>query len=99
MVITKKHPFEKFNTETKLPAVLNLQIWDNDSFSPGDFLGTASINLSHFIQPFPSAEKCLKTKKNQAHGNLFAINGSVRGWVPMYGKSEHNGAIKQTVRE
>lgn len=97
MVITRKHAIEKFNTETKLPAVLNLQIWDNDSFSSDDFLGSASISLSHFPNPFSTAEKCSKTKCVHKHENLFAIDGSVRGWVPMYGKSEHNGPIKLTV--
>ena len=97
MVITRKRTFEKFDTEIKLPAVLNLQVWDNDSFSPDDFLGTASINLSHFPEPFSTAEKCVKKKYPQMHENLFAINGSVRGWIPMYGKTENNGPIKQTV--
>lgn len=93
MVITKHGAFEKFDTEIKLPAVLNLQIWDNDSFSPDDFLGTASINLAHFNNPSSPIDKCAKSK----HNNLFAINGSVRRWITMYGKSEHNGPIKQTV--
>lgn len=98
MVTTQKRAFEKFDTEVKLPAVLNLQIWDNDSFSPDDFLGTANINLSHFLKPFSSPGKCVKTRHEEMHENLFAINGSVRGWVPMFGKTEYNGPIRQTVR-
>lgn len=98
MVVTKKRsPLEKFETQTKQPAALNLQIWDNDSFSPDDFLGTLTINLSHFERPFTSAEKCSIKKLNRPHENLFAVNGSIRGWFPVYGKSNKNEAIKQTV--
>lgn len=97
MILSKKTPFETLKTEYKVPAVLNLQVWDNDSFSPDDFLGTLSINLSHFPQPFSSAEKCDLKKFNQNHENIFAIDGSVRGWLPVYGKSKDGEAIKQTV--
>lgn len=95
--MTRKRVLEKFDTEIKLPAVLNLQLWDNDSFSTDDFLGTASINLSHFKSLFPSAEKCAMRKEIREHENLFATNGSIRGWLPMYGKGEENGPVKQTV--
>lgn len=98
MVITKKRgAFEKHDTEFKVPAVLNVQVWDNDSFSPDDFLGTLSINLSHFPSPFISPEKCVFSKTHRLHENLFAANGSIRGWAPIYGKAEDNGAIKLTV--
>lgn len=98
MVVTKKkNPFEKFDTEVKEPAVLNLQVWDNDSFSPDDFLGTISINLSHFSKPFASSDQCSLKKTVNVHENLFAVDGSVRGWFPVYGKVEKNSAIKQTV--
>lgn len=98
MVVTKKRSnLEKLETEMKQPAVLNLQIWDNDSFSPDDFLGTLCINLSHFERPFMTPDRCSIKKLKRPHENLFAMNGSLRGWFPAYGKSSNSEAIRQTV--
>lgn len=98
MVMTRrKHAFEKFDTKLKMPAMFNIQVWDNDSFSHDDFLGTLSINLSHFPQPFTTAEKCSAKKIHNLHENLFATNGSIRGWFSVHGKFDENAAIKQTV--
>lgn len=98
MVVTKKRgPLEKFDTESKQPAVLNLQIWDNDSFSSDDFLGTLCINLSHFERPFSSSDRCSIKILNRPHENLFVINGGVRGWFPVYGRCQNNEEVKQTV--
>lgn len=96
VIIKKKNPFEKFDTEIKLPPVLNLQIWDNDSFSPDDFLGATSINLSHFPEFSSKVEKC-EAKKLTKYENLFATNGSVRGWCPVYGRVRNNESVKITV--
>lgn len=96
IIIKKKKPFEKFDTDIKLPPVLNLQVWDNDTFSPDDFLGAASINLSHFPEFFSKAEKCI-IKKPSKYENLFATNGSIRGWCPVYGRVRNNESVKITV--
>ena len=38
--IQKKEHFWSFDTtELLIPPILNLQIWDNDKFTPDDFLG------------------------------------------------------------
>lgn len=40
MLVTKKKQFfEKFDTQIKMPANLNVQVWDNDALSADDFLG------------------------------------------------------------
>lgn len=91
LIIKKKSIYEKFDTEVKMPAVLNIQIWDNDTFSPDDFLGTLSVNLSNFIKPFSTAEKCCSTKINQ-YRNLFAEK-KVKGWFPVRGKHDEKGVI------
>lgn len=94
LVIKKKSPFEKFDTELKMPAILTLQIWDNDSFSRDDFLGTITINLSHFPKPAATAAKC-DLKPVKEFENLF-VGGIVKGWFPSYGKNGVDGEMKQT---
>jgi Ca2+-dependent lipid-binding protein len=92
----RKNLFEKIDSEIKMPPILNVQIWDNDSFSTDDFLGTLTINLSHFPKPAVSHEKCV-IRKAKEYENLFALNQSIRGWFPVLGKINGNEAIKQTV--
>lgn len=48
MLVTKKKQFfEKFDTQIKMPANLNVQVWDNDALSADDFLGkTNTYHLS-----------------------------------------------------
>lgn len=97
MIITKKKD-ELHEIGIKRPAVLTLQIWDNDSFTPDDFLGTLNINLSHFPRPSTTAERSVLNRKENYYENLFAIvDGSLRGWFPLRGKCDENSSIKQTV--
>lgn len=44
LLIQKKEHFWSLDpTELSIPPILNLQIWDNDKFSPDDFLGEIFI--------------------------------------------------------
>lgn len=36
--------------EERLPPTLIIQVWDNDSFSPDDFLGSVSFQYFHFVE-------------------------------------------------
>lgn len=90
----KKSFFEKNDTEIKLPASLKIQIWDNDSFSADDFLGTLTINLSSCPVPATTSKKC-KLKKSLHRVNLFT-EGKIRGWFPVYSTSM-DGDILQSV--
>jgi C2 domain len=97
MMITTRKMFD-CSREIKMPAILTLQVWDNDSFTPDDFLGTLNINLSHFSRPALTAEKCTLGKRDVLYENLFAIvDRRIRGWFSVRGKSDENGPIKQTV--
>ena len=47
IVISRKETlFSWDETETKIPARLNLQVWDADLFSSDDFLGMGLISLT-----------------------------------------------------
>ena len=35
--------------EERLPPTLIIQVWDNDSFSPDDFLGSVSFQYFYFV--------------------------------------------------
>lgn len=97
MMIIEKHKVTG-DTSKKMPAILTLQIWDNDTFTPDDFLGTMSINLSHIQSPSKVPEKCLLDRKEKAFINLFGVvDRSLRGWFPVRGKLAGGEEIKQTV--
>ena len=47
MVVKKKeHFYNLTKTERRLPPMLTMQVWDNDLFSPDDFLGKHIIMLA-----------------------------------------------------
>lgn len=98
-MITKKiHKFEKVESEVKVPAILHLQVWDNDTLSPDDFLGSLTINLSNFPSPFATSDKVRKRKADELNENLFATDDNIRGWFPVYGNVDGVEGNKQTVR-
>uniref|UniRef100_A0A182IUP0 Uncharacterized protein n=2 Tax=Anopheles atroparvus TaxID=41427 RepID=A0A182IUP0_ANOAO len=92
VVRRKKAFYEQYDTELKFPPVLTVQIWDNDSFSADDFLGTLDLNLAQLPPPARSPERCVADKglsltgSGNVHGllNLFRRR-RVRGWFPVHG--------------
>jgi hypothetical protein len=54
----KEHPWSFDETEVKIPLQLNLQIWDNDKFSPDDFLGQLSIDFNKMKKPAKYSAYC-----------------------------------------
>lgn len=96
MVLTKKKSiYEKFDTEIKTPATLNIQIWDNDSLSGDDFLGSLCLNLSHISVPASTAKKCKLEVIDGDFENLF-YKKTIKGWFPFQGIL-NNGKLGQTV--
>lgn len=88
MVVREKKGFyDKFDTETKLPTNLQMQIWDNDAISADDFLGKLKIEFLqatteetafHFlgsltinISNIPSPAKTSKTCELKQQRNEF----------------------------
>ena len=59
IVIKKKeHFFSLDKHEEKYPVVLCIQIWDNDIFSPDEFLGVIELNLNRMPKPSKYAKTC-----------------------------------------
>ncbi|XP_050516741.1 otoferlin-like [Diabrotica virgifera virgifera] len=84
IVIKKKESmFAVDETEFKLPCRLTLQVWDNDTFSKDDFIGTLTLELAKLHRPVKTVSKCdLKIlEKGAPTVNLFKIRRT-RGWWP-----------------
>jgi C2 domain len=95
MLITKHRLYnEKYDTVVKTPPVLHVQVWDNDTFSPDDFLGATSLSLSWLPVPPQSADKC-DLRKAKRHTNLFNSK-LARGWFPVVDKPNESAKVQQT---
>ena len=92
VVITRKDTmFSWDETETKIPARLNLQVWDADHFSADDFLGALTLDLNQFPRGAKSSKQCtldiLKTDGSVPQMSLFK-HKRVKGWWPFHIKNE-----------
>ncbi|XP_021053268.1 fer-1-like protein 5 [Mus pahari] len=96
-------------TPTKFPARLMIQIWDNDFFSPDDFLGVLELDLSDMPLPAQNIRQCsLKMMETdskwpftpQKHISLFKKT-NVTGWWPCQvldgDKWRLSGKVKMTL--
>ncbi|XP_043799116.1 otoferlin-like [Apis laboriosa] len=75
--------FSLTDTEEKLPCRLYLQVWDSDHFSPDDFLGALTLDLSAMPRGSPNSKNCtLKLlNPNLPTINLFKVT-RVKAWWP-----------------
>uniref|UniRef100_A0A8C9M1T2 Dysferlin n=1 Tax=Panthera tigris altaica TaxID=74533 RepID=A0A8C9M1T2_PANTA len=85
--VSKKDAFWRLDkTESKIPARVIFQIWDNDKFSFDDFLGSLQLDLNHMPKPAKTAEKCsLDQLDGTFHPEWFVSlfeQKTVKGWWP-----------------
>ncbi|XP_012860210.1 dysferlin [Echinops telfairi] len=85
--VTKKDAFWRLDKiESKIPAQVVFQIWDNDKFSFDDFLGSLQLDLNRMPKPAKSAEKCsLDQLDDTFHPEWFVSlfeQKTVKGWWP-----------------
>ncbi|KAF2886392.1 hypothetical protein ILUMI_19781, partial [Ignelater luminosus] len=93
LVLTKKELFSFDETEIKMPCKLTLQVWDNDTFSADDFLGTVSLELSYLPRGAKTAKSC-SLQNLEPHVptvNLFRTKRT-RGWWPCRGTDKETKA-------
>eukprot|EP00052_Salpingoeca_macrocollata_P020806 m.175674 g.175674 ORF g.175674 m.175674 type:complete len:2346 (-) comp21363_c0_seq2:105-7142(-) len=87
LVVKKKTSFfsrAKNAEEIKLPPVLTIQIWDNDLFSPDDYVGSIDVKLSDMLVPVKDAKDCdfQREVTDEDFLNLFKAR-RVKGWYPV----------------
>ncbi|KAM9788060.1 otoferlin-like [Syngnathus typhle] len=92
IVISKKESmFAWDETEYKIPARLNLQVWDADHFSADDFLGAIELDLNRFPRGAKSAKQCtIEMVTNEAEMPVVSIfkQKRIKGWWPFVARNE-----------
>ncbi|XP_057330739.1 otoferlin-like [Microplitis mediator] len=84
MIVKKKMSiFARDETEQKLPCKLCIQVWDSDHFSPDDFLGSLTMDLSRMPRGSTNSKNCtLKvTDPKSPSVSLFKVK-RIKAWWP-----------------
>uniref|UniRef100_A0A8D3AQX6 Otoferlin n=1 Tax=Scophthalmus maximus TaxID=52904 RepID=A0A8D3AQX6_SCOMX len=92
IVISKKESmFAWDETEYKIPARLNLQVWDADHFSADDFLGAIELDLNRFPRGAKTAKQCtiqMVTEETEMPVVSIFKQKRIKGWWPFVARNE-----------
>ena len=97
VVVEKRSSIFHLDKETrKLPPTLVVQVWDNDIWTPDDYIGETTIRLD-CVDPAPGRKWRVGSRKNKKI-SLFKAQGSppvIKGWFDMRrgGDEEQDGEI------
>ncbi|XP_046873889.1 otoferlin-like [Hypomesus transpacificus] len=94
IVISKKESmFAWDETQYKIPARLNLQVWDADHFSADDFLGAIELDLNRFPRGAKTAKQCtIEMVTNEQAMPMVSIfkQKRIKGWWPFLARDEND---------
>ncbi|XP_077583825.1 fer-1-like protein 6 isoform X5 [Stigmatopora nigra] len=96
MVVKKRDSiFSLDKSEQKLPAILSLQVWDFDTLSSDDFLGTVELDLHCFPRGTKTAKSCKGDvfTDGTERISIFQQKRS-RGWWPFNKSGELMGKVE-----
>ncbi|MEQ2186808.1 Fer-1-like protein 6, partial [Goodea atripinnis] len=96
LVVKKKdHIFSLDKTEQKLPAILILQVWDFETLSSDDFLGTLELDLHGFPHGAKTAKWCKVDMLTEVTDRISIFQQKrARGWWPFSKSGELTGKVE-----
>uniref|UniRef100_A0A665X022 C2 domain-containing protein n=1 Tax=Echeneis naucrates TaxID=173247 RepID=A0A665X022_ECHNA len=95
VVSKRENIFSLDKTEQKIPAILILQVWDFETLSSDDFLGTVELDLHGFPRGAKTAKSC-KTDMLTVTTERISIfqQKRARGWWPFTKAGELTGKVE-----
>ncbi|XP_033842448.1 fer-1-like protein 6 [Periophthalmus magnuspinnatus] len=95
VVQQKEHIFSLDKAEKKFPTVLVLQVWDFDTLSSDDFIGTVELDLHSFSPGAKSSKTCKGDMLTAAMENISIFQQKrARGWWPFSKCGELTGKVE-----
>ncbi|KAG2467304.1 FR1L6 protein, partial [Polypterus senegalus] len=96
LVVSKRENiFSLDKTERKIPAELVLQVWDFETLSADDFLGTLELDLHGFPRGTKSAKGCSPDLMRPGNEKISIFQQKrVKGWWPFSKSGELTGKVE-----
>ncbi|KAJ0070169.1 hypothetical protein NL108_002479 [Boleophthalmus pectinirostris] len=95
VVQQKEHIFSLDKAEKKFPAILILQVWDFETLSSDDFIGTLELDLHKFPPGAKSSKLCKGDFLTAGMENISIFQQKrARGWWPFSNSGELTGKVE-----
>lgn len=96
VVVRKRESiFSLDKTEQKIPAILILQVWDFETLSSDDFLGTLELDLHGFARGAKTAKSCKADMLTDWTERISIFQQKrARGWWPFTKSGELTGKVE-----
>uniref|UniRef100_A0A669EU56 Fer-1 like family member 6 n=1 Tax=Oreochromis niloticus TaxID=8128 RepID=A0A669EU56_ORENI len=96
VVVRKRESiFSLDKTEQKIPAILILQVWDFETLSSDDFLGTLELDLHGFTRGAKTAKSCKAEMLTDGTERISIFQQKrARGWWPFTKSGELTGKVE-----